>query len=160
MKFFIPFGDWSDDGHGKYVTVLVEAPSMDHLLEAQKKIKAKYGEHFFSDFANHYEEPYLSEENWQALIDTNYPVERFKEYEDDIRYENCKDIAEVVELGPYEDSYSDKIFVTLAVVKDTFIWLLNAFGAEIQVCEDHQQIPMICNWTCFGFKDVGYGCFD
>lgn len=164
MKFFIPFGDWSDDGHGKYVTVLVEAPSMDHLLEAQKKIKAKYGERFFSKFANHYEEPYLAEENWQALIDTNYPIERFKERQDDIRYENCKNIAEVVELGPelgpYEDSCSDSIFVTLAVVKDAFIWLLNAFGAEIQICEEHEQIPMICNWTCYGFEDVGYGCFD
>lgn len=26
MKMYIPFGDWSDDGHGKYEKVLVEAP--------------------------------------------------------------------------------------------------------------------------------------
>ena len=158
MQFFIPFGDWSDDGHGKYETVLVEAPSMEHLLNAQNKIKEKYGRFFFgTDFANNYEEPYLSEEVWQALIDTNYPVERFKEHQDDIRWEECNSIADVVALGGYEDDAS--IYVTLATVKDTFIWLLNAFGAEIKVCEEHEQIPMICNWTCPGFEDVGYGCF-
>lgn len=36
MKFYIPFGDWSDDGHGKYENLLVEAPSMEGLLMAQE----------------------------------------------------------------------------------------------------------------------------
>ena len=43
MKMYIPFGDWSDDGHGKYERVLVEAPSMQSLLDAQKRIYTKYG---------------------------------------------------------------------------------------------------------------------
>ena len=64
-----------------------------------------------------------------------------------------------VALTKNEDFEYDNIFVTLETVKDAFIWLLNAFGAEIKVCEEHEKIPMICNWTCPGFEDVGYGCF-
>ena len=159
MKFFIPFGDWSNDGHGRYKTVLVEAPSMEHLLKAQIKIKEKYGEYFFSSFANDYDEPYISEKIWQALIDTNYPIERFQETQDDIAWDKCNSIAEVVASTESEDFEDNNIPLTLDTVIDTFIWLLNAFGAEIRVCEEHEKIPMICNWTCRGFEDVGYGCF-
>jgi hypothetical protein len=159
MQFFIPFGDWSNDGHGRYETVLVEAPSMEHLLNAQIKIKEKYGQYFFSSFANDYGEAYVGEKVWQALIDTNYPIERFRETQDDIAWDKFNSIAEVVASAESEDFEDDKIFVTLETVKDAFIWLLNAFGAQIKVCEEHEKIPMICNWTCPGFEDVGYGCF-
>lgn len=159
MKFFIPFGDWSDDGHGRYDTVLVEAPSMEHLLNAQIKIKEKYGKYFFSDFANEYGEPLVGKQVWQALIDTNYPIERFQEAQDDIAWDKCNSIAEVVALAESEDFEHDDIYLTLATVKDAFIWLLNAYGAEIKVCEEHEKIPTINNWTCNGFEDVGYGCF-
>lgn len=47
MKFYIPFGDWSNDGHGRYKNLLVEADSMADVVSAQKKIKDKYGEDFF-----------------------------------------------------------------------------------------------------------------
>ena len=160
MQFFIPFGDWSNDGHGRYETVLVEAPSMEHLLNAQIKIKEKYGDGFFSSFANDYEEPYIGECVWQALIDTNYPFERFLEKQDDRALEKYHSLAEVLDfVRHYEEKDEDNLWLTLDTVKDTFIWLLNAFGAEIKVCEEHEKIPMICNWTCHGFEDVGYGCF-
>ena len=161
MKFFIPFGDWSNDGHGRYKTVLVEAPSMEHLLNAQIKIKEKYGKYFFSSFANDYGEPFLGEQVWQALIDTNYPIEHFHETQDDIVWDKCNSIAEVIALTESEDKDSEynNISLTLETVIDAFIWLLNAYGAEIRVCEEHEKIPTICNWTCSGFEDVGYGCF-
>lgn len=161
MQFFIPFGDWSKDGHGQYETILVEAPSMESLLEAQNKIKEKYGRYFFSDYADRYDEPYLSSIIWDALEDTNYPIERFKEKQGSIHWEECQSIAEVRKKFIEEDEpyYEDLIYVTLDTVKDTFIWLLNAFGANIQVCEEHELIPTICNWTCPGFETVGYGCF-
>ena len=38
MKMYIPFGDWSDDGHGKYEKILIDAPSMESLRDAQKRI--------------------------------------------------------------------------------------------------------------------------
>lgn len=39
MQFYIPFGDWSRDGHGQDEEILVEA---------EKQIKKEYGEDFFS----------------------------------------------------------------------------------------------------------------
>ena len=152
MKMYIPFGDWSDDGHGKYVRILVEAPSMEGLLMAQKRIKEKYGERFFDGYADKYEHPYLSSIIWEALIDTNYPIERMIEYEEVNDWTGCESVQTALE----ED---DNPAVSLDFVIDTFIWLLNAFGAEIVQLDKRDEIPMICNWTCHGFETVGYGCF-
>ena len=150
MKMYLPFGDWSDDGHGKYKNVLIEAPSMEHLLQAQIALKEKYGQFFFNGMAENYDEPYLSEEVWQALIDTNYPVERFAITQDTCEWDEMTNLQEVlaVDSNPY---------VSLDCVIDAFIWLLNAYGAEITLSDE--DIPMICNWTCHGFETVGYGCF-
>ncbi len=152
MKMYIPFGDWANDGHGKYEKILVDAPSMNHLLEAQAKIKTIYGKFFFRGMADSYDEPYFEEEIWQALIDTNYPIEQFKEKQDNSYWEECQTLQEVLAL-------EENPAVTLDFVVDAFIWLLNAFGAEITQLDDEEKIPMICNWTCHGFEDVGYGCF-
>ena len=152
MKMYLPFGDWSDDGHGKYEKYLIEAPSMEHLLVAQIKIKTKYGYDFFRHMANDYDNSSFGKEVWQALIDTNYPVERMREKEDVNTWDKCKSIQEVLELdsNPY---------LSLDFIVDAFIWLLNAHGAEIKVLDEHDSIPMICNWTCPGFETIGYGCF-
>ena len=73
MKMYLPFGDWSDDGHGKYDKLLIDAPDMSSLLEAQKKLKEKYGDKMFGrHFASFYEEPNVGEEVWQALQDTGW----------------------------------------------------------------------------------------
>ena len=152
MKMYLPFGDWSNDGHGRYEKVLIDAPSMEHLLKAQEKIKEEYGKWFFEGMANDYEEPYLSNWVWQALIDTNYPVERLCEKEDVNTWENCESLQQILEIDKNP-------CVGLEFVMDVFIWLLNAFGAEIRILEEEEKIPMICNWTCHGFKTVGYGCF-
>ena len=152
MKMYIPFGDWSDDGHGKYDKVLVDAPSMEVLYDAQKSICAKYGKDFFDGYADRYEESTLSPIIWQSLKDTNYPIERLIEYEDTNNWSGMTCIDDVLEYDPNPS-------VCLDFIEDTFIWLLNAFGAEIVRLDAGQGIPMICNWTCPGFKTVGYGCF-
>ncbi len=131
MQFYIPFGDWSDDGHGKYTKVLVEAPSMELLLEAENKIKDKYGKDFFEGFADEYEAPYLSETVKEALK------------------ENCGSVI--------SDETLNSEYLSVEEVADCFILLLNAFGANITKLPDY---PMICNWTCKGFETVGYGCFE
>ncbi len=146
MKMYIPFGDWSDDGHGKYERILVEAPSMEYLLNAQSRIKAIYGQDFFNGFARDYDEPYLSPIIWQALKETNYPVEDSIEFLDEV------DPAKL-----FESDYNPA--VTLDFVVDSFIWLLNAYGGEVTQLDKRDDIPMICNWTCHGFETVGYGCF-
>ena len=152
MKMYLPFGDWSDDGHGKWDKLLIDAPSMEHLLNAQKKIKAIYGDHFFDGMADHYEEPHFSEDVWQALKDSNYPIERMWETEDWNDWSNCNSIDEVLATDECPS-------LSISFIMDVFIWLLNWQGAEITRLDSKDDIPMICNWTCSGFETVGYGCF-
>lgn len=150
MKMYLPFGDWSDDGHGKYTNVLIEAPSMEQLRDAQDKIKEIYGEDFFDNFAQEYEEPFLGKKIWDALITTDYPIDKFIELDEYNNWEGMKSLDQVLakDSNPY---------VSFEFVADAFIWLLNAYGAEIKLSDE--DIPMICNWTCPGFETVGYGCF-
>lgn len=150
MKMYLPFGDWSDDGHGKYKKVLIEAPSMEHLLKAQIRIKEKYGEYFFQGMAHDYEESNFTPDVWQALIDTDYPIDRFVVVEDTNEWDGMTSLQEVLAVDPNP-------YLSLDFVIDAFIWLLNAYGAEI--IPSDEDIPMICNWTCHGFQTVGYGCF-
>lgn len=152
MKMYIPFGDWSDDGHGKYDKVLVDAPSMTQLFNAQQAIKFEYGEHFFDGMADQYEEPHFSDDVWQALKDSNYPIERMWETEDWNDWSECNSIDEVLAVDACPS-------LSLNFVIDAFIWLLNWKGAEITRLDEKDDIPMICNWTCNGFETVGYGCF-
>lgn len=152
MKFYIPFGDWSNDGHCGTEFLFVEAPSMLKLKEAQDNIREIYGQHFFDDFAEEYDSPTLSEANWQALIDTDYPVERLIKTE---RYNDWTGMQSLVQVLAEDDNPH----VSIGFVEDAFVWLLNAFGANIRVCEKEELIPVISNWTCQGFQTVGYGCF-
>lgn len=152
MKMYLPFGDWSDDGHGKYEKILIDAPSMEHLYNAQQTIKAEYGKDFFDNMADAYEEPHFGEVVWQALKDSGYPIERMWEYEEWNDWSDCKSLDEVLEADEHPS-------LCLGFIIDTFIWLLNWKGAEIKRLDAGEDIPMICNWTCHGFETVGYGCF-
>ncbi len=153
MQFYIPFGDWSRDGHGQDEEILVEAESMEKLLEAEKQIKKEYGEDFFQGYAADYDIPKLSSVCWQALIDNNYPIEQFKENiylneEEDKIVNSVEDYLNKIDSDPYVD---------LDFVIDSFIWLLNQYKAGIEIID---APPQINNWTCGGFETVGYGCFS
>ena len=148
MKMYLPFGDWSGDGHCVYEKILIDAPSMEHLLEAQKKIKEKYGSMFFKNFANEYQDATLGDEIWDALEEAQYPVERLAKYDDINDWEDAKSVQE-----------ARGYLIGIAAVIDTFVWLLNWYGAQITRL-DEDEIPMICNWTCHEFETVGYGCYD
>ena len=149
MKMYLPFGDWSGDGHCVCEKVLINAPSMEHLLEAQKRIKVQYGSLFFDNFANEYQDAVLGDEIWDALEDANYPIERLAKYDDINDWVGIKSIQE-----------GRGYHIGIEAVMDMFIWLLNAHGAQIIRLDEKEDIPMICNWNCPGFKTVGYGCFD
>lgn len=149
MRIYLPFGDWSGDGHHCYDKVLIDAPSMEHLLNAQIKIKEKYGSLFFDNFANEYLDSTLGDEIWNALEDAQYPVERLNKYDDINNWTDCKTIQE-----------GRGYHISITAVMDMFIWLLNWHGAQITRLDEKEEIPMICNWTCPGFKTVGYGCYD
>lgn len=165
MKIHLPFGDWSRDAHGYSIDILIDAPDLQTVRNAQIKIEEKYGEKFWRDYANEYEEPYLGETQWQALIDAKYPIENFKKYQDDIIFENYHSLEEIYqkhiveELPLRNDEIKPGVYITLDTIIDSFIWLLNAHGAQIKRLSDEEDILMLCNWTCLGFKTVGYGCF-
>ena len=152
MKAYLPFGDWSADGHGRYINVLVNIFSMNDLLEAEKDIKTIYGKYFFGDFANESDTPRLSEECWQALIDNQMPVSILINYDENNDWRGVESIKQALEL---DESPS----VSLAFVIQAFIWLLNQYGANILLLPEDQEIPQINSLTCPGFETVGYGCF-
>lgn len=156
MKMYLPFGDWSDDGHGKYEKVLIDAPSMQRLRDAQIKLEEKYGKDFWNEYAEDYGESVIGETVQTALIEAGYPLERFSKAVDDVRFDNFSCLAELFQSRFWNEEQEG--YVTLEAVIDTFIWLLNDNGAEItRLVED---VPTICNWTCHGFETVGYGCFE
>ena len=156
MKMYLPFGDWSNDGHGRYEKILIEAPSMQQIRDAQIKIEEQYGKFFWSEFAEEYDNPTIGENVQKALLETKYPIERFAESMDDIRFDEYASLAKLFESEFWNEQ--QEWYVCLDLVIDAFIWLLNAYGAQIIRLSD-SEIPMICNWTCNGFETVGYGCF-
>lgn len=151
MKMYLPFGDWSDDGHGKYDKLLIDAPDMSSLLEAQKKLKEKYGDKMFGrHFASFYEEPNVGEEVWQALQDTGWTPA------DVLNYDSYFEFGDL-SLEEYREMEGE--YLSICAIQSMFIWLLNAYGAGITCLDIGEDIPMICNWSCPGFETVGYGCF-
>ena len=153
MKFYIPFGDYFGDGHKQYCNVLVSAPSMEGVAAAQKFYEEKYDEWFWRKYADDYGDPSITPEIEQALLDTNYPIERFSQYQDDISFDDFKTIEELFNSDFWKEGWKRNI--TLDTCIDTFIWLLNAAGAEIMREPDY---PVI-GWSFGQFKSVGYGCF-
>ena len=153
MKAYLPFGDWSQDGHKQYETILVEIDNMKDLLKAQKKIMEIYGSDFFKNYANVYNIPKISLKGWQALIDNDMPLEIVKNDSEALHWDKFKNVKHIFNLY-----YPDEPFLDIGFVEQSFIWLLNQYGANIKVC-DKDEIPQINNWTCPGFQTVGYGCF-
>jgi len=155
MKAYLPFGDWSNDGHGRCHRLLVEINSMEDVSLAQDKIRKEYGEYFFYDFADDYCDDSLSYECWKALFDHGikdvFPAAMVSD-----EFESWKEIEERVESP--EDEYNN-FSVSLEFVEQAFIWLLNKFGAHIELLQEDQKIPEINGYNCKGFQNVGYGCF-
>ena len=154
MKMYLPFGDWSCDGHGQYTKVLIDAPSMAYVAGAQKRISYEYGEDFWNGFCQKYQDSSISDKIQEVLINTSYPLERLGPYAE----KNYKNLNEFFESDCWLNDY--ECCITLDLCIDMFIWILNAHGARIKELPETEEIPMICNWTCPGFKTVGYGCFD
>lgn len=144
MKAYLSFGDPFNDEHGQCRKVLVEIPYISAAYDAEQRIKEKYGQWFFSGFAQDCNEPFLSEEIWQALIETKYPIERFREKEDSNDWEDINSLVEAIAI----DSNPS---ITLNFCIDAYIWLVNAFGAEVVVC-DEDVLDAPCS-------SPGYGCF-
>ena len=152
MKMYLPFGDWSGDGHGRYTKVLIDAPSMEIIRLAQKHIEDHCGKDVWEGFARGYQDNSISNIIQELLINTNYPIERLAKCQDDCSFDDFKDLNECFNSEFWDCSGH---YITLETCIDTFIWLLNAYGARIKRLDEAENIP-----TISGFKTVGYGCFD
>ena len=151
MLAYLPFGDCSGDGHRECEYILVDVDNIDAIIQAQEKIKEKYGITFFSTFANDYEDSYLKDIHWKALTDTNYPIERLIEKDECNDWSGCESIAEVLSIDPQPS-------VSIEFIEDAYIWLMNAFGADIKISP--YKVPVL-GWNIANdLEIVGYGCFD
>lgn len=148
MRMNLYFGDYFNDGHGQYHQVPVEVPSEQHLHDTIKKVEEKYPD-FFDTFCRDYENQTIGPEVEKALLDTNYPVERFAETNDDIRWEQFESLVQLFTSQLWEECGHS--VNTPEFVADAIIWVLNAFGGQI--------IPIeVPRCPCYQFSS-GYGMF-
>lgn len=146
MKLYhLPFGDWSGDGHREYRVVPIMCEDKDTFKKAEDKIKEKYGEYFFSDMADEYEDDTIGEGIWQAVLnDTNYTIDNFlDDIDDTYRTEGITTLEQAVKKLSNEP-------MPIEVVIGMYLALVRAYGAEFEVVPD---VEMICNVAA-----PGYGC--
>ena len=145
MLMYLVFGDPSGDGHCQTDRILVEAPSMEHVYQAKKLIQEEFGKDFFDGMAHDYGDSSFSQEVWEALFVTEYPLEYLEKVVD----YDLDGITSVKEFSETEEAD----YLNLDVVMDAYIWLLNWAGAKITKADPSLEIPEI--WS-----HVGYGCYD
>ena len=141
-KIQLHFGDYWNDGHGLYRTVFVETPkTCDEIRQLSYEVQREYPE-FKYGFADEYGEPYFSKHIWDILVRLGYPIERFRKAMDDRQYNEYKTLADV--------PLDWETYVTIDLVADVWIWMLNLHGAGLTVVEDMDEHIAF---------DFGYGCF-
>lgn len=139
MKMYLPFGDWLDAGH----KILIDAPSMEIILLAQKRIESHCGKDVWDCFSKGYQEPYISHIFQELLINTNYPIERLAKYQNNCGFDDFKNLNECFNSDFW--NCSNGHYITFETCIDTFIWLLNAYGARIKKLDEDENIPIISN---------------
>ena len=147
QKIYIPFGDWSDDGHGKYEKVMMLAQSMEDLRQAVDNIREKYGPHIFNEIVSDYRDSSISEAIYNILVDNGYNFSKIGELED-----TYDDYAP----NGWQEYVKDKVVngncgLMLETIEDIYFFLLRLGGVKFETCP--QDIPM------FTYESVGYGCF-
>ena len=149
MKMYhLPFGDWSGDGHREYRVIPVMCEDKDTFKKAEDKIKEKYGEYFFSDMADNYEDATIGREIWKAVLeDTDYTIENFL---DDIDDTYLTDGITTLEQAVKELVNEP---MPIEVVIGMYLALVKAFGAEFEIVPD---VEMICNVAAPGYGCLGY----
>lgn len=142
------FGDYYNDGHGRYHTVTVEIPSEQHLRAAVAQVEEKYPG-FFDTFCIGYEDQSIGPDVEKALLETDYPVEKFAETNDDIVWDQFETLSQLFFSDIWTDAESGYGVTSINFIVDAIVWVLNAFGAEITV------MPKNPNYTF----SSGYGMF-
>ena len=145
MKMYhLPFGDWSGDGHREFRVVPVKCEDPNTFKQAEDKIKAKYGEYFFSHMADDFGDATVGEDVWQALLnDTDYTLEDF------IKTDEYYDTSGITSLAQCYQEFKDEP-MSITVVINMYLALVRAYGAKFEIVPD---VEMITNVAA-----PGYGC--
>ena len=145
-KYQFHFGDYYNDGHGRYITLHCLSPKSEQEL---RDISAQVLDNFpeLDDWVDNglcinYGEYRPCYKVWKAIQSVNYPRERVCDFVG-FAYDQHKD---------WEDMLGDEnLFCTAEFVADIWIWFMNYFGAELTIVEDDA--------VHFNYH-FGYGCFD
>lgn len=139
-KYQVHFGDYYDDGHGKYATICCQSPkNSQELSEISERIVSTYPilEDWEKGLCRSYCNSTPSEEVWTLIRDIGYPLERLLNKLDDIGYSN------------WEEIFEDSPHPSAETIGDIWIWFMNTFGAELEIISD--------DWEHLSFS-YGYGC--
>ena len=137
MIMYLTFGDFYDDGHGKFKIVFVRGENPGAVRDAEKKLREQYPNFYM---AEDYEDCSFSEDVWQAIETSGYPIWRFAEKDENHNWEGVNGWDEIKEYNSFYD---------IDVMIDIYIWLLNDFGAGIERVELQHALD----------TNVGYGYF-
>ena len=127
MLINLYFGDYCNDGHGRYHHVCIEAPSEELVIKAKEKIEKDYPK-FFKQFAYRYMDNSIGPQVEESLLTANYPIERFIEYQDDIKYDDFTSLKELFDSEIWEND--EHRIHSIDLVADATIWMLNYYGAQ------------------------------
>lgn len=137
MIMYLTFGDYYDDGHGKFKIVFVEGSDPKAVERAEKRLKEQYPNFYM---AEDYEDCSFNDAAWEAIKTSDYPIWRFAEKDKNHNWSGVKD---------WDEIKANNGFYYIDVIIDIYIWLLNDFGAGIQQID----IPHALD------TNVGYGWF-
>ena len=137
MIMFLTFGDYYNDGHGKFKLIFVEGDDPKAVQIAETKIKERYPDLYM---AEDYEDGSLNDVAWEAIKNSAYPISRFASIDESHNWEGVTDWEEIKQGNGYYD---------INVIIDIYIWLLNEYGAGITQIE----VPHALD------SNIGYGWF-
>lgn len=148
MLMYLYFGDYYNDGHGRFQHILVDAPSQENVEKAIREVKYEFPD-FFDTFAADAWDSSIGPDVEKALLKTKYPIEKFKFTNDDPSFESFTSLEELFQsdFWKYERGYS---IYSMDFVMDAVIWVLNFYDAGI--------IPADIKYPWFDFE-CGYGLF-
>lgn len=146
MIYKMIFGDWSDDGHGKTETFIIDIDATQkELVEAYKKTKEEFG-FGVEDVCDEYEDYTINPERTKILFDAG-----FSEADLDQSY---SDIEEIDDDG--------SMWVDVGRMFDILMFMIKRQLPDLKykVVADNYPILLGCsNSPLTGSEHVGYGVF-
>lgn len=137
MIMYLTFGDYYDDGHGKFKIVFVEGEDPKAVTLAKEQLIKQYPDFYM---AQDYKSCKFNDSAWEAIEASGYPIWRFAEKDENHNWNGVNSWDEIKTANGFYD---------IDVIIDIYIWLLNDFGAGIKLVE----IPHALD------TNVGYGWF-